>query len=677
VQLGRLATGRPGPVAVAGGRFLGPLIREVLAAWQLDGAQLTALVSDGDRRASQAVEALEALAAAAPTSTRWPTAWPPAPSSAAHRRPADWWRWPAPPAGLWPTRARCCASAIKTTPRGRPCSSAPWPCRRPASPTHLTARPATMSRLHSFLTDSRVLSAIGVASLSAIVLLGARALQLAMVWAFAACGLIALAWGAVWLLRRRRARQAGEAIGTLLERQGEAGPGRRRRGRSPGPAPAHAGGGQDHQNVPPRPALGVEALYELPWYITIGNPAAGKSSAIVNSGLTFPFEDGGNAVIKGIGGTRNCDWFFTTEGILLDTAGRYAVHEEDRAEWLGFLDLLKKHRPRAPINGVIVTVSIGELVGGDPGSAIQLAKSLRQRVQELTERLEVFAPVYVLFTKADLIPGFHAFFQDLDAAERDRVWGATLPGGPAPGEDLLAVFDRHFDELHEGLRAISVAQLSRLQGEGAEPGLLTFPAEFAAIRPALRAFVATLFEDNPFQFKPVFRGFYLSSALQGADFEPVSNQHIVRRFGLVDAPAPPPPAGNHGYFLRQLFSKVVFPDRNLVRQHSTRHKTLLRQGAVLASLAVLGLALAGWSWSYLNNRSLLDNVAQDLAKAAKVQEGRIDLQSRLQASRSCRTASPSSSASTTTTRCRWGSASTRAARWPTRCAANTSPAFPA
>ncbi|WP_442771353.1 hypothetical protein, partial [Zoogloea ramigera] len=63
VQHGRLATGRPGPVAVPGDRFLGPLIREVLAAWQLDGAQLTALVSDGDRRASQAVEALEALAA--------------------------------------------------------------------------------------------------------------------------------------------------------------------------------------------------------------------------------------------------------------------------------------------------------------------------------------------------------------------------------------------------------------------------------------------------------------------------------------------------------------------------------------------------------------------------------------------------------------------------------------
>ena len=57
-------------------------------------------------------------------------------------------------------------------------------------------------------------------------------------------------------------------------------------------------------------------------------------------------------------GTRNCDWFFTTEGILLDTAGRYSVHEEDRTEWIGFLGLLKRFRPKAPINGIIVTASI-------------------------------------------------------------------------------------------------------------------------------------------------------------------------------------------------------------------------------------------------------------------------------------------------------------------------------
>jgi type VI secretion system protein ImpL len=33
---------------------------------------------------------------------------------------------------------------------------------------------------------------------------------------------------------------------------------------------------------------GQAALYELPWYMVIGNPAAGKSTAIVQSGLHFP-----------------------------------------------------------------------------------------------------------------------------------------------------------------------------------------------------------------------------------------------------------------------------------------------------------------------------------------------------------------------------------------------------
>ena len=37
---------------------------------------------------------------------------------------------------------------------------------------------------------------------------------------------------------------------------------------------------------------GAAALYELPWYMIIGNPAAGKSSAILHSGLQFPFADG-------------------------------------------------------------------------------------------------------------------------------------------------------------------------------------------------------------------------------------------------------------------------------------------------------------------------------------------------------------------------------------------------
>ncbi|MEL6220967.1 MAG: type VI secretion system membrane subunit TssM, partial [Pseudomonadota bacterium] len=91
---------------------------------------------------------------------------------------------------------------------------------------------------------------------------------------------------------------------------------------------------------------GRKSVYQLPWYIIIGPPGAGKTTAIVNSGLKFPLADKmGKAAITGIGGTRNCDWWFTNEAVLIDTAGRYTTQESDveadSKSWLGFLDILK------------------------------------------------------------------------------------------------------------------------------------------------------------------------------------------------------------------------------------------------------------------------------------------------------------------------------------------------
>lgn len=382
---------------------------------------------------------------------------------------------------------------------------------------------------------------------------------------------------------------------------------------------------------------GDAALYELPWYMVIGNPSAGKSSAVLNSGLQFPFADKEGASVQGVGGTRNCNWFFTTEGILLDTAGRYSVNEEDRNEWFGFLTLLKKYRPKAPINGIVVMVSIADLMNNPPKFADTLAKQLRERVQELTEKLEVFAPVYVLFTKADLLNGFTEFFGANDKHERDRAWGATFPYQPGETNNI-ALFDRHFDELHDGLKELSIAQISLQRGDALLPELLTFPLEFASIKPTLGAFLSTLFDENRYQFKPIFRGFYLTSALQegestGTESTNKSRTRIAQRFGLSSKTIAPSNAvfSKNGFFLRDLFSKVIFADKQLVRQYASPHKTRLRYATFFAVVTVLGLLLGGWGWSYSSNRQLTENVQADLDKVAKLQNNRIDLQARLEA----------------------------------------------
>ena len=85
-------------------------------------------------------------------------------------------------------------------------------------------------------------------------------------------------------------------------------------------------------------------LYRLPWYIIIGPPGCGKTTALINSGLKFPLaEKYGQHKIQGVGGTRYCDWWFGEDAILLDTAGRYSTQDSneqtDRAAWDNFLGL--------------------------------------------------------------------------------------------------------------------------------------------------------------------------------------------------------------------------------------------------------------------------------------------------------------------------------------------------
>ena len=493
-----------------------------------------------------------------------------------------------------------------------------------------------MNRLWSFLLDARVLGVIGLAALAAFLFLGADTLKIGLVYAALALGALLLVWAGVWVTRKLYARRAAQRLEQAIDDPSEA-------SRRAAPPRDKAEIDALHQRM--REAVktikssrlgettGAAALYELPWYMVIGNPAAGKSTAVVKSGLKFPFADKAGSVVQGIGGTRNCDWFFTSEGILLDTAGRYSVHDEDRSEWLGFLGLLKKQRPKAPINGILIAASVAELSQARPEVAIQLAKNLRQRVQELTESLEVFAPVYLVFTKADLIGGFTEFFEDRDRTEREHVWGATLPYDPLAKADTVAQFDRHFDELFDGLKQLSVARMSLHRGAALPPGVLTFPLEFAAMKPALRAFVATLFEDNPYQFPPVFRGFYFTSALQEGAASSRASEQVARQFALNDRPEHTVAmvTADNGFFLKDLFSKVIFADRNLVRQHASRNKLRARGLTFAAVVAALGIALGSWTWAYLGNRQLTANVQADLDKAVAMQRDRADLASRMEA----------------------------------------------
>ncbi len=78
-------------------------------------------------------------------------------------------------------------------------------------------------------------------------------------------------------------------------------------------------------------------LYVLPWYMIIGKSGTGKTTAIKSADLSSSFSEVSS--VSGISGTRNCDWWFFEQAILIDTAGRYAIPvdgDRDMDEWQKF-----------------------------------------------------------------------------------------------------------------------------------------------------------------------------------------------------------------------------------------------------------------------------------------------------------------------------------------------------
>lgn len=493
-----------------------------------------------------------------------------------------------------------------------------------------------MNRIWQFMYDPRVIIAAGLI----VVLISAqRVLSPVMFWGIVAILILAaIIWLLVWFfLRRRHARQGDELVELLQN--------------DTSPLKEQTQDNEQIQHIKRQMSESIKlirksrigdqkghaALYELPWYMMIGNPAAGKSSAIQNSGLRFPFAENNQQRpgVQGVGGTRHCDWFFSTEGILLDTAGRYAVYEEDHKEWLGFLNLLKKSRSKAPINGILIGVSIAELISHNPEHAVSLAKNLRSRVQDLTEQLEVFAPVYVIFTKMDLVAGFTEFFSVYDAEERHQVWGATIPYVDQDNKDASTHFDEQFNLLYDGLKDLSTTHLMRRHSQTISPSVMTFPLEFKSIKPALKLFISTLFEENPFQFQPVFRGFYFTSALQEGVVDSPMTKQIVQKFSLNPFQqnlAETAVDSQYGYFLKNLFSKVILADKHLVRQHHNRNRRQQRHAMFLVALLATGILFGLWTWSYRNNQLLIQSVAADLNKVQRMQvEGQSSLSSQFNA----------------------------------------------
>ncbi|WP_299425944.1 type VI secretion system membrane subunit TssM [uncultured Shimia sp.] len=365
---------------------------------------------------------------------------------------------------------------------------------------------------------------------------------------------------------------------------------------------------------------GRKFLRDMPWYLIIGPPGTGKTTALRQSGLHFPIDLSDD--LKGIGGTRNCDWFFTEDAVLIDTAGRYVQQqsdpEADAAEWKGFLNLLQKHRGRRALNGIILTLSVLELFGDD-ASIREHGREIRKRLSELREELGMNLPVYLMITKTDLVQGFESYFGDLNSREREQVWGATL--GTTERVDTLTV-ERESSLLQE---ALEERLLSRMSDDLPLPGraeVFRFPSQMEQITHPLKVLIEAVFGESRYEESPWLRGFYFTSATQ--EGSPV-DQMLAGIAGSLDITPPPPERRTHGekrsFFLRNMLTDLIFPEAGLGQfdPRAEERRRWIWRGSLAGSALVTVLLGTLFLFSFLRYQSgLTDQERQLTALSARL-----------------------------------------------------------
>ena len=360
------------------------------------------------------------------------------------------------------------------------------------------------------------------------------------------------------------------------------------------------------------------SLYDLPWYVIIGAPGSGKTTALLNSGLKFPLEQRvGKGALRGVGGTRNCDWWFADEAIFLDTAGRYTTQDSDASSdsvgWAEFLALLKKYRARRPVNGLIVTVSVQDLLMLDPAAREAHVEAARNRLSELNRELNIQLPVYVMVTKCDLVDGFAEYYEDLNAQERAQVWGVTFPYDQTLANDSPTVYPAEFDALMTRLNERIFDRLNQVRDTRRRAKIFAFPQQMATLRDPLTQWVSDVFTTREFDGRILLRGVYFTSGTQeGTPIDRLLGS-IGRSFGATEAVMAPRGPGK-AFFVGDLLKQVMIGESGLAgvnRRLELRNASLLL-GVYIATGLLTAAAIAALSISYTRNREFLQDIDTDL-----------------------------------------------------------------
>lgn len=342
----------------------------------------------------------------------------------------------------------------------------------------------------------------------------------------------------------------------------------------------------------------------IPLYLLLGPSRFGKTTILSQAGLKL--KNFHSQSLNEVTPTKYCSFWFSQEGLYIDTAGNYTkpdiTDSENDLIWQNFIKLINKHFGKNAISGALIILDLPAIIQ-DTDILKSTLLCVRRRIYELSAFV-YHVPLYIIFTKCDKISGFNQFFHTLSAQERAKPFGIAFTEehekiNPIP------VFETKLNELLKRINTKVIECLQKATTANERLLIKSFPSQLNSITKILFEVLDKIPSGNKVNLSGMY---FTSSAQYGASIDIIKNAHICA-LDLKEKQNNVAEYNNrNSYFIEDIFKKIITSAGNKkTHKNNNRDFWLSVCAVILITSVVIASSVIGYK-SYYKNLEIINNI---------------------------------------------------------------------
>ena len=343
---------------------------------------------------------------------------------------------------------------------------------------------------------------------------------------------------------------------------------------------------------------------QLPLVIVVGEESAGKSTFINYSNIEYPLSDSLQSYKKLHQSTNNFSLYVSKSGALLDTEGNYFSQEnlfipsssdelpEDDLDknkeflikkniWINFLNFLNRNFFHSKLNGIILVIDTRLFLSSPKEYSTNIIRYLSRRVNDCENSLNIKIPIYVVFSKIDLLEGMKEFFGIFDEKIANKTLGLSFR------EKLNAdTLNKEFREISQSLLLNFINHNHSIYSLEDKNKMYLFLKQLDNLFAFAKDFLLETQTELAFKNNSLLRGVYFVSAYQENTPRNFLLDSVCEKYNIKKALAKANPLHNQrSYFVESLLENIIFKDYSL-----SSMKNVFKKFSMLFLIFTLGLS---------------------------------------------------------------------------------------